>query len=196
MLAAATLAVIAVNALVSPASPAPNGEVRVRINGLKAASALVVLDGGIARQGRWFQWMPLRSSGTASWWTVLRAPGLMGMYRVLVRVGGVIKDTHAVVQIVPPGFASEPGFDTPEQVAQWWAWSASPGIVLTGVQTWKTGFFTHRNPMLNRLLGVHFKLLADWPAKHLKRGDHLLYLSVARAGVGGPWRLLETVSAP
>jgi hypothetical protein len=81
-------------------------------------------------------------------------------------------------------------------VAQWWAWSAPPGIVLTAVRTWKAGFFTHRDPILNRLLAVRFKLLADWPAERLKRGDHTLYLNAARAAVGAPWRLLETVSAP
>jgi hypothetical protein len=196
MLAAATLAVIAVNALVSPASPARGGEVHVRINGLKATSALVVLHGGIARRGRWFQWVPLRSSGGTSWSAVLEAPGLMGMYPVHVRVGGVTRDTNAVVQIVPPGYASEPGFDTPDQVAQWWAWSAPPGIVLSSVQTWNTGYFTHRDPTLNRLLDVHFKLLGDWRGQHLKRGDHTLYLNVARRAVGAPWRLLETVVAP
>jgi hypothetical protein len=196
MLPAATLAVIAVSALVSPATPTPGGQVLVKVNGLKASSALVVLHGGIASRGRWFQWVPLHSGGGASWSAVLRAPGLMGMYPVRVRVGRVVRNTNAVVQIVPPGFARVPGFDTPEQVAQWWAWSAPPGIVVSAVQTWKTGFFTHRDPVLNRLLAVHFRLLADWPTERLKRGDHTLYLNVGRPAVGAPWRFLQAVSAP
>jgi hypothetical protein len=196
MLAAPTLAVIAVSALLSPASPTRGGVVHVRINGLKATSALVVLHGGIASRGRWFQWVPLRSSGGASWWTTLRAPGLFGMYPVRVRVGGVTRDTNAVVQMVPRGFSRQPGFDTPNQVAQWWAWSAPPGIVVTSTRTWTTGYFTHRDPTLNTLLQVRFKLLGDWQAQNLRRGAHTLYLNIARTAVGAPWRLLETVSAP
>jgi hypothetical protein len=118
------------------------------------------------------------------------------MYPVRVRVGGVTRDTNAVVQIVPPGFARQPGFDTPDQVAQWWAWSAPPGIVLTSVRTWKAGYFTHRDPTLNTFLQVRFKLLGDWRAQKLRRGAHTLYLNIARPAVGVPWRLLETVSAP
>jgi hypothetical protein len=196
MLTAATLAVVVVNAVVSPASAAPDGQVLVRVSGLRAPSALVVLHGGIASRGRWFQWAPLRPGGGTSWWTVLRAPGLLGMYPVRVRVGGVTRETNAVVQIVPPGFARRPGFDLPDQVAQWWAWIAPPGVVLTAVRTWQAGYFTHRDPTLNRLLQVRFKLLGDWSAEQLRRGVHTLYLNVARRAVGAPWRLLETVSAP
>jgi hypothetical protein len=196
MLSAATFTVIAVSALVSPASPARGGQVLVKVDGLEAPSALVVLHGGVASGGRWFQWVPLRSSSSTSWWTILRAPGLMGMYPVLVQARGVTRDTNAVVQIVPPGFARQPGFDTADQVAQWWAWSAPPGIVLTSIQTWRAGYFTHRDPTLNTLLQVRFNLLSDWRAQKLKRGAHTLYLNIARRTVGSPWRLLETVSAP
>ncbi len=191
---AAAVATLAVS--LSPAVAHPNGQTRIEVKGLHASSALVVLDGGIATRGKWFQWVPLRHADADTWSTTLKTPGLYGIYPVRLRVGPAVMPTDAALAIVPPGFAQEPGFDTPEQVAQWWAWIAQPGVVLKSVTTWRTGFYTHRNPALNRLLRVQFNLLGDWPSLHLRRGTHVLYLSVARQRTAAPWRLLQTVAAP
>jgi hypothetical protein len=104
--------------------------------------------------------------------------------------------TRETLEIVPPRFASQPGFDTPTQVAQWWAWLIPGGAAVKSIGTWRAGFYTHRDPTLNRLLRVTVQLFGDWPARHLRRGTNTLYLSVARLRPGAPWRLLEVVRAP
>lgn len=189
--AAAGLSVIA-----SPAAVHPDSQVHVTVTGLNAPSALVVLHGGIARRGKWFHWVPLRADGGGRWTAILKAPGLLGIYPVHVRVGRVVRTTDATVEVVPPRFTAQPGFAAPEQVAQWWAFNAKPGVMIKSVTTWRSGFFTHRDPVFNRLLRVQFRLLGNWPQQHLRPGEHVLYLSVARRTTSGAWRLLETVAAP
>ena len=180
----------------SPATVHPHAQVRVTVSGLSAPSALVVIHGGIARQGRWFRWVPLRSEGGGRWSALLQTPGLLGIYPIRVRSDGAEHTTSAMVEVVPPGFSAQPAFAAPTQVAQWWAWIAQPGVIIRSVTTWRSGFFTHRDPALNRLLRVQFQLLGDWPQLHLHAGLHVLYLSIARRTTGGPWRLLEVVTAP
>jgi hypothetical protein len=192
----AAAAAAALTVAVSPAPAAPGGLVHVDVHGLAAPSALVVVHGGIARRGRWFRWVPLASRGTGRWTATLRTPGFLGVYPLRLRVGHAVRPTNAVVRVLPHGFMRQPGFDTPQQVAQWWAWIAPPGVVLKSVSTWRAGFYTHRDPTLNRLLRVRFRLLGDWRTQHLRRGEHVLYLSVARLRPGAPWRLVETVAAP
>ena len=145
---------------------------------------------------KWFNWVALRSSGAGAWSTVLRAPGYLGVYPVQIRAGGVLSETDAVVTILPRGFVNQPGFFTPEQVAEWWTRTAPSGATLIGVTTWHAGFFTHRDPDLNRLLRVRFSLLRPWPQLHLKPGSQQIFLSVARLRSGGLWRLLETTATP
>jgi hypothetical protein len=99
--------------------------------------------------------------GEHSWWTILRAPGFYGVYPVRVRAGGVTRETDAVVSVLPRGFAAQPGFDEPQQVPEWWRRQAPAGAELTSVSTWGAGFFTHREPSLNRLLRVRFTLHCD-----------------------------------
>lgn len=193
---AAVVAAAGMSVVAAPATVHPHAQVRVMVTGLNAPSALVVIHGGIARGGRWFQWVPLRSDGGGRWSALLQTPGFYGIYPVRVRVGSVVHATPATVDVVPPGFSAQPGFATPTQVAEWWAWIAQPGVVIRSVTTWRSGFYTHRDPSLNRLLRVQFQLLGNWPQQHLRVGTHVLYLSVARRTVGGSWRLLEVVSSP
>jgi hypothetical protein len=192
------LATAAVALAVTVSSPTvhPTAQVRVDVSGLHARSALVVLHGGIARRGRWFHWVPLRSLGAGRWTAVLQTPGLYGTYPVLVRVDGVVRQTGQTVQVVPARFARRPGFETPQQVARWWAWISEAGVSITSMRTWAAGFYTHRDPTLNRLLQIRFKLLGDSSGLHLRHGGQTLYLSVGRAHVGEPWRLLEVVRSP
>lgn len=191
---AAAVAAFAVT--LSSATANPDAQVRVTVTGLNAHAALVVLHGGIARRGKWFHWVPLRRTGADAWSAVLKTPGIYGEYPVLVRTDGVVRKTGTTVAVVPRGFVSQPAFQTPEEVAQWWAWLVPSGAAVKSVATWQSGFYSHRDPALNRLLRVSFSLLGDWQARHLRRGSHTLYLSVARARVGAPWRLLEAVPAP
>ncbi len=79
---------------------------------------------------------------------------------------------------------------------EWWRRQAPAGAELTSVSTWGAGFFTHRDPSLNRLLRVRFTLLGDWKARHLARGTYTRFFSVARTTVRGQWRLLQVVEAP
>jgi len=193
---AALAAAVGMSVYVSPAAVHPDAQVHVYVSDLNAPSALVVLHGGIARRGKWFQWVPLQPDGGGRWSAILQTPGLLGIYPVRVRVGRVVHPTTATVEVVPPRFTAQPGFSTPAQVAQWWAFVAKPGVMIKSVTTWRSGFYTHRDPTYNRLLRVEFQLLGNWPQMHLRRGPHVLYLSVARRLTSGPWRLLEVVTAP
>ena len=193
---AATLAAAVIGATANPVVAAPDGQVRVSVYDLHAAAASVHLTGGIASGGKWFGWVPLRNAGGGSWSTVLRAPGYLGVYPVVVRAGGATQPTDEVVSVLPRGWAKQPGFDAPEQVAQWWTRQAPAGATLESVTTWPSGFFTHRDRSLNRLLRVRFALLGEWRGKHLRQGPHELFFSVARLRPDGQWRLLETITAP
>jgi hypothetical protein len=193
---AALAAAAALTVSVDPVVAVRDGQVRVAVHGLPAAAASIKLHGGIASGGRWFNWVALRPAGGGSWWTVLRAPGFLGVYPVEVRAAGVARATNGTVAILPHGFYAEPAFAKPVQVAEWWTRIAPPGANLDGVTTWHSGFFTHRDAALNLLLRVRFTLLGDWPARHLRRGPHVLFFSIARLRTHGGWRLLETVAAP
>jgi hypothetical protein len=186
----------ALHAGATPSVAARDGQVRISVSGLPAAAASAHLRGGIASGGRWFGWVALRDAGGGSWWTILRAPGYLGVYPIEVRSGGVLHSTDGVVQVLPRGFAAQPSFELPTQVAEWWTRIAPPGADLKGVATWHTGFFTHRDPALNLLLRVRFNLLGDWRRLHLKRGPGEIFLSIARLRPDGRWRLLEAVRAP
>jgi hypothetical protein len=194
--AAGALVAASLTAAVSPSVAARDGQIRVVVTGLSAPAASVVVHGGIASEGKMFGWVALRSSGAGSWWTVLRAPGFLGVYPVQVRAGGILRQTGAVVSVLPRGFAAQPAFDKPAQVAEWWSRQAPAGTDLLSVTTWHAGFFTHRDPTLNRLLRVRFTLLGDWKAKRLARGTYTRWFSVARTSAQGQWRLLEIVEAP
>src|SRR5690349_7591217 len=146
----AALVAAGMTVFASPGAAHPDAQVRVTVLGLNAPSALVVLHGGIARRGKWFGWVPLQSEGGGRWTAVLKSPGLLGIYPIHVRVGNVVHATSATVEVVPSGFSAQPGFATPTQVAQWWAFVAKPGIVVKSVTTWESGFYTHRDPTLNR----------------------------------------------
>jgi hypothetical protein len=196
MIAAAVLAAASLTATVSPAVAQPDGLFRVGVDGACAPSALVVAHGGIASEGKMFGWVAMRSSGPCSWWTVLRAPGFLGVYPIDVRLGAAAHDTGTVVSVLPKGFAAQPGFSRPEQVPEWWRRQAPAGADLLEVTTWHAGFFTHRDPTFNRLLRVRFRLLGDWKAKRLARGTYTRYFSVARLTRDGDWRLLQVVNAP
>lgn len=194
MLAAVATAALTV-ALSSPTAH-PDTHVRVTVSGLQAHSALVVLHGGVARLGTWFTWVPLHSQGGGRWSATLETPGIYGAYPLLVRADGAVRTTGRILEVVPGDFGAQPGFESPQLVAQWWAWLVPPGARLTGVTTWHTGFYTHRDAALNRLLRVDFSLLGDWQARHLRRGPHRLYLNVVRASPTAPWRLLGIVPSP
>jgi hypothetical protein len=194
--AVAILASAVISAVANPVVAARDGQVRLSVYGLRAPAASVHLNGGIASGGRWFGWVSLRDDGGGTWSTTLRAPGYLGVYPVFVRTGGVTRPTDEVVSVLPRHSEKQPGFDTPEQVARWWARQAPSGASVESVTTWRSGFFTHRDPGLNRLLRVRFSLHGEWPAKHLGQGAHELFLSVARLRPDGRWRLLETASAP
>lgn len=193
MTAAAAAAALTVT--LSPAIAHPSAQVHVRVTGVDAPSALVVLHGGIARQGHWFGWVPLVRHGSR-WSVLLKTPGLYGVYPVQLRVDDRTYTGRRALAVLPPGYSAQPAFATPTEVARWWAWLSPPGAIVRSVTTWQSGFYTHRDPALNRLLRVTFRLLGDWPAQHLRRGSHTLYLSVARLRPDGPWRLLEVVPAP
>jgi hypothetical protein len=191
LLATAALAAGSLEAAVTPTVASRDGMVQISVTGLHAQAAQVRILGGVASQGKWFGWVQLIPNGPETWRTVLRAPGFLGVYPVQVRVRGQITDTRAVVKILPRGFADQPAFFAPGEVAAWWARTvAQPRpTAIVSTTTWNQGFFTHRDPELNLLLKVAVKVPARTTAK-------TVYLSMARLRPTGPWRLLETVRSP
>lgn len=185
-----------VHVTVSTPSAVRDGMVRVTVTGLAAPAASVRIEGGLASGGRWFGWVPLLPSGRNGWWTVLRAPGFRGVYPLEVRAAGRVIPSDTTVRIVPGDFVTRRSFASPELVAEWWAEHAPHGAKVESVATWQSGFFTHRDPALNRLLAVRVRTFGRWSAEHLKAGVSTVYLSVARLTASGGWRLLERVSAP
>jgi hypothetical protein len=68
-------AVAALQVAVSPLAASRDGLVTIRVQGLAAPAASVVIHGGLASGGKMFGLVPLRDAGNGAWWTVLRAPG-------------------------------------------------------------------------------------------------------------------------
>ena len=176
-------------AAVSPVVGSRDGLLTVQLTHVQAPTVEVLVGGGLASGGRWFGWVPLVQTGPGSWRSVLRAPGFLGVYPLEVRTGHRVVDAGPLVRILPRGYAAEPGFFTPGEVAEWWARSSPRFGRLAAVSTWQTGFFTHRDARFNRLLRVTVRLPSG--GKTLTT-----FISIARVRADGPWRLLEAVPAP
>ena len=178
---AALLAAVAVG--VSPQIPHRDGLVHVRVAGLAGKPAQVQLAGGLASGGRWFDWVPLHGDRA-----LLRAPGFLGVYPVQVRLGGKVNETNTFVKILPRGFERQPAFFTPREVVDWWASRLPQGSSVRSAETWHSGFFTHRDPRFNLLVRARVQLAGY--------GLRAFFVSMARLRPNGPWRFLETTTAP
>jgi hypothetical protein len=189
-------AVAALQVAVSPLAASRDGLVTIRVQGLAAPAASVVIHGGLASGGKMFGLVPLRDAGNGAWWTVLRAPGFYGVYPVRVRAEGRYRDTGALLRVLPRRFAAEPGVPAPAQVVEWWRRQAPQGVTIHAVSEWRAGFYFHRDQRYNRLLRVRFTLPAAWPQYRLAAGTQTRWFSVARLSVEGGWKLLELVAAP
>jgi hypothetical protein len=176
-------------ATVAPVVGAREGLVHVTLTGVPAAAVQARIGGGVASRGKWLGWVPLVSAGPASWRSVLRAPGYLGVYPLQVRTAGTIADAGPLVRILPRRFARQPGFFTPVEVAEWWAQTSPRNLRLVSAAEWHAGFYAHRDARFNRLVRATVRLPAG-------AGTETRYVSVARLRVGGPWRMLEVVEAP
>jgi hypothetical protein len=194
MVAAAAVAALAIT--VVPAHPAPNGLMRVTVDGLDAPAADVVVHGGIASQGKMFGLVPLLPLGAGRWWTTVRAPGFPGVYPIRVRTHGVYEESRTVVAILPRGFASAVSGSSPEDVVQSFRLAAPNGATIDRASTWRAGFYYHRDQRYNRLLRVQFTLLGAWPRYHLQAGTYLKWFDILRTSMLSPWRLAGFVGAP
>ena len=177
------------SAAVSPLVASRDGLLYVQLTRVAAPAVDVRVEGGLASGGRWFGWVALKRTGPSSWGSKLRAPGFLGVYPLQIRTGQRIVDAGPLVRILPRGFAAQPGFFTPEDVAHWWAASDPHGGRVLSVAIWRSGFFTHRDPRFNLLIRVRVQ-----PAT--SSFVRTRFLSIARLRANGPWRLLEAVQAP
>jgi hypothetical protein len=193
---AAVVAAATIHASVSPGAPARDGTVRVSVEGLPAPAADVIIHGGIASGGKMFGLVPLRDAGGGTWWTSLRAPGFLGIYPIGVRAEGRYRETDALVTVLPPGFAAEPGVPTPKLVVEWWRRQSPGGVDVASVTEWHAGFYYHQDQRYNRLLRVRFTPLAPWRRYHLAKATYTRWFDVARTSLTGDWRLVQVVDAP
>jgi hypothetical protein len=185
---AALMLATGAQATVSPVVGKRDGLVYVTVTDVPARAVQVRIAGGVASLGKWFGWVPLVQTGPASWRSVLRAPGFLGVYPLQVRTQSKTVEAGPVVRILPRGFAKQPAFFTPADVADWWARTSNQGRLVSASE-WHSGFFTHRDPRFNRLV----RATVERPGHP---GTETMYVSVARVRAGGPWRLLEAVHAP
>jgi hypothetical protein len=185
---AALMLATGAQATVSPVVGKRDGLVYVTVTDVPAPAVQVRIAGGVASLGKWFGWVPLVQTGPASWRSVLRAPGFLGVYPLQVRTPSKTVEAGPVVRILPRGFAKQPAFFTPADVADWWARTSNQGKLVSASE-WHSGFFTHRDSRFNRLV----RATVERPGRP---GTVTMYVSVARLRADGPWRLLEAVQAP
>lgn len=190
----ALAAVAALQIAVGPPAAQRDGLVSVRVTGLRAPAASVVIHGGVASGGKMFGLVPLRDGGAGAWSTVLRAPGFFGVYPLRVRAQGTYRETGAAVRVLPRGFARQPGVPRPADVVEWWRRQAPAGATVRSVTDWRAGFYSHRDRRYNRLLRVRFTLSAAYG--RFRAGTYTRWFSVARTSANGGWRLPEIVAAP
>lgn len=193
MLAAA---LVILQIAVSPAVPAPDGLVRVSVSGLRAPAASVVIHGGVASEGKLFGLVPLRDAGHGRWWTILRAPGLEGVYPVRVRADGTYSETMTAVAVLPKDFAHAPSGATPAAALEAWRAASPGGLTLATVSTVRYGFYYHRDQRYNRLFRVEVTALQAWPRWGLEAGTSVRYVDVVRRSQLEPWRIAGFVPAP
>lgn len=197
MILATALAAATIHASLVPAVPAPNGLVRVSVTGLAAPAADVVIHDGIASAGKMFGLVPLQSDGAGAWTTLLVAPGLRGVYPVRVRAGGVYHETDALVQILPHGYAAEPGANTPVEAMEWWLRQAPEGATIRSRAEWHAGFYFHLDQRYNRLVQVTFTTPGPWRKYRLGTGTYTRWVEVSRTSLApGGWKLVQVVAAP
>lgn len=190
VLAAAAALAIAV----TPAHPARDGLVHVHVTGLRAPAADVVIHGGVASGGKEFGLVPLRDLSGGNWATVLRAPGLTGVYPVRVRAFGRYRETGTLISILPRSLG--PAASTATGVVEAWREASPGGATVQSASTWKQGFYFHRDQRFNRLIRVKFVLLQAWPRYGLKAGTYLRWFDVVRTSATAKWRLAGFVLAP
>jgi hypothetical protein len=176
-------------AAVSPLVASRDGLLYVQLTQVPAPAVDVRIEGGLASGGKWFGWVALKQTGPSSWRSKLRAPGFLGVYPLQIRTGARIVDAGPLVRILPRGYAAQPGFFTPAELAAWWAVTDPRGGRLVSAATWHTGFFTHRDPRFNLLVRVRVQPKGS-------SFSRTWFISIARVRENGPWRLLEAVQAP
>jgi hypothetical protein len=194
MLAATAIAILHI--ALSPATAARDGVFRVTVTGLPAPAAAVVVHGGVASKGKTFGLVPLRDAGHGSWWSLLRAPGLVGVYPIRVRTNGTYSETQTVLSVLPRGFAKQPAAASPAGVVEAWREASPGGVTIATESTWRQGFYYHRDQRYNRLLRVEYTLLQGWPRYGLRAGTDVRWFNVVRISQTAPWRLAELVRAP
>jgi hypothetical protein len=101
-----------------------------------------------------------------------------------------------VVAILPRGFASAPSGATPGDVVQAFRLASPGGATIDAAQTWRAGFYYHRDQRYNRLLKVQFTLISAWPRYHLAAGTYTKWFDIVRTSQLSPWRLADLVDAP
>jgi hypothetical protein len=179
------LAAVFLQITIAPSVPAPDGQFKVTVTGLRAPAASVVVHGGVASRGRMFGLVPLRRSAPGSWWTVLRAPGFYGAYPIRVRAGGEYTESGTVLAVLPRGFNQAPsGLTTHEAIR---AWAEANGATVSAMQTWRAGFYYHRDQRYNRLVRASYTSAGT---------SHVGWFNLVRTAQFNRWRVAELVAAP
>lgn len=195
------LAVVAlgqpVTVTIRPVEARRDVPIRVTVTGVDASRLLVRLRGAQTGAGKATTWLPLVRR-VAVWAGSLRTPHYWGVYPLELRAGPAAAPRSSaawLVEVLPAGFRTRPGFATPREVAAWWVRTGPPRARLVSARPWSAPAGTPHNAY-NRLLEVELRLLEPWPPVWPEPGRLTMFVSVTRESLRGPWRFVDVGTGP
>jgi hypothetical protein len=171
----------------------------VTVRGLSATSVEVHLKGATDPAGLAYEWTPyrwrrLRPVGGA-WRGALSAPALLGVYQLQLRVDGrrrALQSPSWLLRVFSAHTLSRPSFSTPAGVVGSVVAHLPGDDVVVAVRRLRPAAFDHRDPRLTRIFAVAYAPRGDTkPSARLG-----MFVTTARSGFRGPWRLLDTSVEP
>ena len=147
---------------------------------------------GASANGRRLPWTRLRAYGGV-WHGTLPAPGLRGVYRLVLRAGPGTPTVRSrcILRVFEPGTLARPTFSTADDVARWWVTTIAGGR-LVALRRWPLPDGDRRDPRLHQLVVVAYNLPG-----HPAVADRLgIFVTAVRDGESARWRLLEATIAP
>jgi hypothetical protein len=171
----------------------------IRVSGITARSVEVRLVGAIDRAGRAYEWTPYRWRALrlrrGTWRGLLPAPPLFGIYRLRLRLDHgrrFLSSSGWLVRVFPRGTMKRRSFSSNAGAVRNFVAHLPGDKVLVASRRWPLASFDHRDPRLNRLFVIAYAPRGD----KLPRSRLGLFVTTARNGFHGRWRVLEATTQP
>lgn len=171
----------------------------VRVSGISARTLQLRPVGAIDRAGRAYAWTPYHwralrfSHGT--WRGQLPAPPLLGTYRLQLCLDHgrrILSSARWLLRVFPSGTLKRPSFPSAVGAVRDFVADLPGHKVLVALKRWPLARFDHRDPRMNRLYVIAYAPRGD-DQPSVRRG---LFLTTARDGLHGRWRLLQATTRP